>query len=131
MFESVGTLDYSRTEDGSYRLVVDVDPALVDLYRALAPKWLRMNKQRYAPHMTIVREAVLPDLERWGRYQGAEVAFQYRPPVQIGEVYYWLEAYCPELELLRQHLGLSPTDWYTKPPDLSDCFHITIGNRKP
>lgn len=130
MIESIGTLDYGHAQDGTYRLVVNVDPAIVELYRALVPRWIRLNRQKHAPHMTVVREATLPNPARWGTDHGAEVVFHYRPEVQAGEVYYWLEAYCPALDKLRVELGLPPSAWYTKPPDLADCYHVTIGNKK-
>lgn len=100
MIESTGTLDYSRAEDGSFRLVVDVDPGIVEVSRALVPKWIRLNRQKHAPHITVVRETSLPDPTRWGVDQGASITFRYNPEVQAGEVYYWLEAYCPGLPVL-------------------------------
>ena len=131
-FESVG---YLRWSPG--RLVLEVDPGIVEVARALVPKHIRLNRQKYAPHITVIRhlkaeeEAWLLAHPRWGgTREGEEVAFTYSPEVQIDETYYWLNAWSSRLEDVREELGLPRSDWYTEPPDHSHCFHATIGNTK-
>lgn len=124
-FDSVGVLRASYS-DGLYRLALEVDPGIVDVARALVPKHIRLARQRYAPHISVVREENPGPLS----LEGLKVPFTYCPEVVPGEVYYWLRAESPELRVLRASLGLPLMAWYNYPPDLEDCFHITVGNTK-
>lgn len=130
---STGILRYSRLEDGGYKLIVEVDPGIVQVARALVPRAVRLNTQRYAPHISVVRQEV-PPAEResfWGLYEGHSIEFEYSPLVHDDTRYYWLLAYCPRLHALRIELGLPYSTELTRPPDESvDCFHITVGNCK-
>ena len=124
---SEGVLRYSLT-NGLYRLALEVDPGLAEAYRALVPRYIRLNRPRYAPHVSVVREDRVG--AAWGRYEGQRVTFQYSPTIWEGSVYYWLRVVCPRLADIRVELGLPATDWYTRPPDDSDFYHLTIGNTK-
>ena len=130
MVSGEGLLNYSITETGLYRLVVDVDPAISDYYRALVPKSVRLNRQKYAPHITVLREAAIPRLLAWGAYDGERIVFEYNPEIRTGEVYFWLEVYSKDLEDIRVGLGLDPFGPNARPPDDKDCFHMTLGNLK-
>ena len=129
LHESSGPLRYSASE-GKYWLVVDVDPGIVEVARALVPKTVRLNRTRYAPHITVIRNEVPPDLTAWKAHEGEMVTFQYDSFVYNDELYYWLNAYCQRLNDVRTELGLHPVSEWTRPPDMADCFHITIGNLK-
>jgi hypothetical protein len=129
MIESTGVLRYSRPED-RFKLVVEIDQAIALFYRALVPRSVRLNPTRYAPHITVVRDEIPPNLEAWGKYEGHDLRFEYEPLVQRGEVYYWLNVFSDRLRSIRQELGLPPTSHLTRPPDDADCFHSTIGNLK-
>lgn len=129
MVPGFGTLHYSLDEHG-YRLVVDADPEIVNYYRALVPKSIRLNRTRFAPHITVIRETTLPNPALWAADHGATVEFQYLPVVKTGEVYYVLWVFCDALKSTRQRFGLPATTWYTRPPDDTECFHLTIGNLK-
>jgi hypothetical protein len=114
---------------GERKLHVVVDPAIADYARALVPKArrVRLNKPRFAPHITVIRNeewACNPDLD------GIEVQFRYDPLVVPGEVYWWLRAWSPDLLQLRVREGLPELSDLCRPPDMEDCFHITIGNTK-
>ncbi len=125
--ESTGTLRAS-VENGVYRLALDVDPGIVELARALVPRYIRLQRQKFAPHISVVRETQpVPGLLA---YDGREVGFTYCPEVVPGEVYYWLRAESQALRAIRVALGLPEMAWYTYPPDLEDVFHCTIGNLK-
>lgn len=123
--ESSGVLRASFDE-GLTRIALDVDPGIVDVARALVPRYIPLARQRFAPHISVVRESA--HVPGWQACDGREVPFLYCPEVVPGEVYYWLRAESPELRKLRASLGLPQMDWYTYPPDLEDCFHITVGN---
>ncbi len=125
LIEDIGTLQYSAD-----KLIVIVDPEIVKLARGLAPKYLKLNQQRYAPHISVVRHEVPPLMEHWGKYEGKQVSFRYSPCAQNGQVYYWLDAYSEELKAIRTELGLTPSSGLTRPPNGRECFHITIGNIK-
>jgi hypothetical protein len=129
MRQSKGTLRYSRTE-GKYWLVVDVDPDIVALARALIPPYFRLNRQKYDPHITVVRNEIPPNSDKWNLHAGEIIEFQYDPNVRNGKVYWWLDAFCDRLCEIRMELGLTPHSDMTKPPDAKSCFHITIGNTK-
>jgi hypothetical protein len=130
LFESWGPLRYS-IGTASYKLVVEVDKGIVNYYRDLLPKYIYLNRQMYAPHISVIRHEVPPNLEHWGKYEGEEVRFFYKPSVRHGTVYYWLDVFCVRLEEIRLELGLPVSSPYTRPPDgFSKCFHCTIGNVK-
>lgn len=128
-FQSSGPLQYSRTDDGGYRLVLAVDPGIVSLYRALIPKYHNVQKQAYPPHISIVRHET-PN-EHWGKYENEVVEFTYGNHIYHDEVYWWLNAYSNRLEEIRLELGLPVDSPYTRPPDgMKRTFHITLGNTK-
>lgn len=117
--------------DGSYRLVLEADPGLALLARSLAPKAARLQPGRYAPHVTVVRHEIPPQTAAWGRHEGEEIEFEYDPFVFDDGTYFWVQVRCPRLEEVRIELGLPPMSTWTRPPDLADTFHLTVGNAKP
>ena len=118
--------------DGLYRLVVEVDPGIVVYYRALLPKNVRLNRQKYPPHISVVRETHIPVQSYWNKHNGAAFIFDYSVEIQNNDTYYWLElSSAPQLGSIREEMGLDRSSWYTRPPNGRDCFHITIGNTKP
>lgn len=125
MYSSVGKLRYSE-----HYLVVDVDPGIVELARSLVPKAWYLNRQKYAPHISVVRHENPVVLKNWGKHEGREVEFKYSTYVYNDEVYYWLQVLSPTLNNIRIELGLSKFSERSRPPDGHDCFHITIGNTK-
>jgi hypothetical protein len=125
-FTSVGVLRYSR----DYKLIVEADPGIVETYRALVPKWVRLNRQRYAPHISVVRRETPLAFERWGLHEGKTVEFEYRGVIANDDTYYWLGVFSERLHEVRIELGLPPKSWITEAPDASSPFHITIGNVK-
>lgn len=128
MIRSTGTLSYST--DGPHKLIVEVDPGLVGLYRALVPPYVRLRRQRWPGHITVVRDEPVQRLDRWGTRQGQEIEFEFDPIVACDDTYYWLNVRCPMLAEIRRELGLSDTSALSRPPDGSDFFHITLGNLK-
>jgi hypothetical protein len=123
-------LRYSQRDD-RYWLVVDVDPEIVEYARSLVPKAVRLNRQKYAAHITVVRNEVPPNMAAWRAHEGEIVQFEYSPNVYNDQLYYWLGATCPRLREVRVELGLAEWSEFTRPPDMADLFHITIGNLKP
>lgn len=133
MLTSSGTLHYDnrRQDFGHQKLVLSADQALSDLYRALCPKYLRLNPQRYPAHVSVVRKEIPPQMEYWNKYEGEEIEFFYQPYVHGGTIYYWLNIFCTRLEEIRAELGLEVSSSFTRPPDgFVKCFHLTLGNIK-
>lgn len=127
--ESTGTLRYSQRDD-RFWLVVDVDPEIVEFARSLVPKTLKLNKQRYDPHITVVRNERPVNMDAWRAHEGELIQFSYSSVVFDDGLYWWLVASCPRLQEVRVELGLLEHSEFTRPPDMTDLFHITIGNRK-
>lgn len=127
MFQSVGKLQYS---ENPFKLALEVDSEISNYYRSLFPKYLKVNRQLFAPHISVVRKEIPVNLEYWGKYQNKELSFYYDNYVYNDETYFWLGAYSEELQIVRQELGLSATSWITESPDSGHKFHITLGNLK-
>lgn len=119
MFRSVG-----RFSSSSGRLVVLVDTELARYYRSQIPKSMVCRAGRYAPHITVVRnEPYEKDLQD-------PVEFEYDPYIHFNGVYWWLNCFSPTLISVRLELGLPASTDLTRPPDGSECFHMTVGNTK-
>lgn len=125
---SIGTLRYSVIDDGTSKLIVEVERDIAFLAKALAPRYLRLNGQRFPPHISVVRKERVSDHPRWGRYEGQTVAFEYGSFVFNDERFYWLRARSDALVEVRLELGLRSHSRWSMPPDGSRWFHITIGN---
>jgi len=129
LYESKGILRYSIVP--LIKLTVDVDQGILDYYRAMLPKAVRLNLQRYNAHISVVRKEIPPNMDVWGKHEGQEVDFQYENVVYNGAVYYWLNAFSKRLEEIRIELGLLVDSPFTRPPDgLAKTFHMTLGNTK-
>lgn len=130
LLSAIGTLSYSYSLSYGYKLIVNVDPEIVSVLRRLAPKYLRLNPQKYAPHISVVRKEIPGNLDEWGKYEGQPVEFNYSTFVYNDETYYWIRAYSDRLKEIRVGLGCRSWSELTRPPSGEDCFHITIGNTK-
>lgn len=125
MITSIGILNYTID-----KLVVDVDPGLVGLYRALVPPYERPKPQKWPGHITVVRNEIPPNAGRWGAHDSEFIEFEFDPVVVSDATYLWLNVTCPRLVSIRNELGLPAMSALTKPPDGTDFFHITLGNFK-
>ncbi len=121
---SIGILRYT-----SEKLYVEVDPGIAEFYRALIPKYYKVNRTRYDPHISVIREEITNN--KWGLYNGTHITFEYDSFIHNnGGVYWWLNVQSEILNNLRLELGLPIWSKLSRPPDGSDNFHITIGNTK-
>lgn len=114
------------------KIQVIVDAQIVAYARALLPASVLLNRTRYDPHITVVREEKVHPEPRMaaGKWHSQEVTFSYDPCVVPGEVYWWLRAWSDDLVEVRRSLGLPDLSWACRPPDGEDSFHITVGNTK-
>lgn len=122
----LGTLRYF---DDECKVNVRLEDDLVDYQRSLIPKHISLNRTKFPPHITVVRNEEIPNKDAWKRHDGLEIHFKYGY-VASGEVYWWIPVYCRKLTLIRKELGLPPSSTLTRPPNNRECFHITIGNLK-
>lgn len=113
-----------------YKLIVSVDNSICDYYKSLIPKHHYVQKQKYAPHISVVRNETPTNLNTWNKYVNKQIIFEYESFIHNDETYYWLNAYSELLEDIRVELGLPSLSEYTKSPDGKHKFHITIGNIK-
>lgn len=127
MFTSVGKLIYS---ENPYKLIVEIDPEISNYYRSLVPKYIHLNRQKYAPHISVVRKETPRDLSSWNKYANQEIEFEYEGVIYNDEAYYWLNVRSWDLEMIRRELGLNLISEITKSPDGRHRFHTTIGNIK-
>lgn len=130
MYSSSGYLIYEIDNSG-HKLNVIVDRDLSNYYRALIPKYIDVQPQKYPPHISVVRKETPIHLDKWNCYNGEEVEFFYDGIIRFGQVYCWLNVFCVRLEEIRLELGLPVSSIYTKPPEgFIKCFHMTLGNFK-
>lgn len=127
MFLSSGRLKYFQNP---YKLIVEVDQGISDFYRTLVPKYIKLNRQMYPAHISVVRKEIPPNLTVWGKYQNRVVEFEYEGYQYNNDTYYWLNVYSKELEEIRAELGLTRVSAITRSPDGRHKFHTTIGNLK-
>lgn len=125
-FSSSGLLITKPNERGnSY---IEVDTELARYYRKQIP--FKTNPQRYAPHITAIREEKYDtDLTKYCELK-IPIEFKYDHFIHWNETYVWLAVECPQMELIRISLGLEPISELTMSPDKQHRFHITIGNMK-
>jgi hypothetical protein len=129
---SAGTLRYSIEPVVGHKLMVEIDPGIAETYRALIPKAVRIQRPRFAPHISVIRKELIPEdkLDLWGLHADVEVSFAYEPDVYNDGTYYWLRVYSFGLLAIRKELGLPELSDLARPPDHFDSFHTTIGNVK-
>ena len=131
LFQSKGILRYSKTENAGYKLVVEIDSGISKFYRSLIPKYIKIQPQKYAPHISVVRKTYELNLSCWTKNEGHSVSFFYSNVIRNCEKYYWIDVFSVELEEIRKELGLPLCSQFIKPPkEYIHCFHITLGNVK-
>lgn len=128
-FKSVGRLEY---HENPYKVIVRVDPGISNYYyyQITQLAHIDIQRQRWAPHISVVRKEMPRFLNFWKKYEGAKIPFEYEYYVYNDNRYYWLNVYSPKLEEIRKELGLTRVSAITRGPDGKHRFHITIGNTK-
>ncbi len=121
MPESIGVIKYTDDDFGVY---VECDADLITYYRSMLPKNITLNKPRYAPHITAVRNETILRFNNWKRYHGNIISFTYSLEVEHNDTYWWLPVTCPTIGRIREGLGL------INAPPWDNGLHITIGNTK-
>ncbi len=129
VFISSGPLRYSVSPEG-FKLIVEVDPEITRLARALVPSHLYPQPTRYAAHITVVRKETPSRPEAWGAFEGREAVFSYTPEVAHDDAHFWLCCWSPFLLSVRYGLGLPLMTALTRPPSGQDCFHITVATAR-
>jgi hypothetical protein len=83
---------------------------------------LELNKPLRGTHLTIINdsEREAPMFEEARKlYDGKEVSFYIDPSTRTNGEHWWLRAYCPEGEAIREACGLRRESYFP--------FHMTIG----
>lgn len=127
MFESKGTVRYGKLLD--YRVVVDISKELSSYYYSFIPKYYRLHKPGWSPHITVVRpEIETPvNIHLWEKHEGKVIDFYYTNKIDNDRGFYWIFAWSKQLEEIRTELGLI-NSWsiVPTPEGFSKNFHITI-----
>ena len=126
LLTSSGRLQYLE----NFKLNIEVDEQIVEFAKYLVPKYIGLRKQKYKPHITVIRNEIISNLNKWGLYHDTIINFQYDNYIYNDDNYYWLRAFCPKLNEIRLELGLPISSQYSRAPDNFESFHITIGNTK-
>lgn len=130
MNKSTGTLQYSLDDESKERLILEVDKEISTYYRSLIPRHIKLNYQKFPPHISVIRKEKVLDQSLLKSFHGLEVSFEYDNFIHNDDTYYWLNAHSNDLISLRNKLSLPDYSELCKPPDGINCFHITIGNTK-
>ena len=118
MYLSKGFLEYN---DDYTRLVLRIDQQIVDYYFSLIPDYKNVIRQRWDAHITVVRTGrdIVINKEYWKKHNEV-IEYNYDGIIRFGKVYYWIDAYSDNLNIIRQELGLP----------IRERYHFTIGNVK-
>jgi hypothetical protein len=84
---------------------------------------LELNKPLRGAHLTIINdsEREAPDFEKAKEiFDGKEVSFYVDPDPRTNGEHWWLRAYCPEGEAIREVCGLRREPYFN--------FHLTLGH---
>lgn len=127
MLASYGLLVYS---ENPHKLIVKVDDEIGRYYRSLIPKYYRVQQPLYDSHISVIRNEKIVNLDFWKKYHLLNIYFEYDNYINNYGVYFWLNSKSDILTNIRMELGLSKTSEWSRPPDNSNNFHITIGNSK-
>lgn len=131
-FDATGTAQYfgQGTPEAPYKAWVLIDPELQTYYRSLVPLHYGVRPQRYPAHISFVRKIPPKNLDVWGKHEGRQVRFRYETWHYNDDRYWWLNVLSPDIEQIREELGMpavGPTTWS---PDGVHRFHTTLGNTK-
>ena len=124
MLFSDGHLHYSFYADGAHKVILTVDPELVRYCLSRIPKWVDPQRQKYPPHISVVRKEIPTNLDAWGKYENELIAFTYEPITWTDHKYVWFDCYSDRLQEIRVELGLPPYR------GTFESFHCSIGNYK-
>lgn len=103
---------------------LEIDRDFLNYYYSLIPKYIKVNKPKYNPHITIVRTKYEEIQQNYGLWDGMRIPFLYLPLMRQDKLYFWLDCFSLHIGLLRGHLGLS---WFR---NNFNSYHCTIANFK-
>jgi hypothetical protein len=124
MFESTGRLVYdpaARIKPEPYWLILKTDRELVHYYQ----HWIKQNYDLkfvstvWGSHVSVVRGTKPNNLRVWNKYQGKQITFKYSNNIYRKHWFFCIDVQCPELEDIREELGLSRVP--------ASGFHLTVG----
>lgn len=127
-FKTTGIVKY----DDCGKVIVVVDNDIANYYRKLIPKYYYVKPQRFSAHITVVRHLYETNLlmVNWKKHEGESIDLEYNNYIEHDGVYFFLNVRSKDIGEIRQGLGLSVLRKNSFGENISDYYHITIGNVK-
>lgn len=124
IFKSNGKIIYDPTAGNAkndWWIIVECPKDILDYYHhwILKEENIKLNKPLFGAHISVVRGEEPPNKELWRKYHEKEISFSYSHDIENKDEYYWLRVSSPELNDIREELGLTR--------DVEFGFHLTIG----
>jgi hypothetical protein len=93
---------------------------------------VKVTRSAWGSHISVVRGEKIPYKNLWKKYNGKKIWFEYNPEyLNTNGKHWWIRAVSPQLEEIRQEMGLTPQPTYfdrrTKKIKVNP-FHLTIGH---
>lgn len=126
MWDSTGKLIYDPKLSKFFKpwwMILKCDDGIIEYYQ----HWLKREGHEiivpaWGAHVSVIRGEEPSNKDAWKRYKDADIAFKSDGYLHSNEWYWWIKVESPQLEGIRQELGLQPMPEYD--------FHITIGKCK-
>ncbi|AEO93378.1 gp116 [Bacillus phage G] len=129
MYKATGKIVFNPvTREGDmpdklWWVMVECPHDIIEYYRY----WVTKNKNfkisypLFGSHISIIRNEEPPDEFKhlWGKRNGMEVEFTYTPDFETNGNYWWLKVDCPQLDDIREELGLPRKPFFD--------YHLSIG----
>jgi len=132
MHESTGVIRLEPklkrlSADTSGWAIIQVDQELTRYYVeqfnfANRARDIQIMKPAWGGHISIMRGENIKDRQLFMSFKNKPVKFSYNPEVKGNDNHFWLEVECPDVEDMREQLGLPRKPYFP--------FHLTIGVKK-
>ncbi len=132
VFEVIGTLDFEpenvtrkhESQSEWKRVAMIMTNCDMHLYYAWFIKkrfGLTLNKPLRGTHVTFISDRMSKDVFDQAKevFQGKTVKFYVDPEPRSNGEHWWLRVYCPEIEAVRESMGLTREPYFS--------LHLTIG----
>jgi len=104
----------------------------LDRHWPVTQKGIKLTRSAWGPHVSVVRGEKPLNIKLWKKYDGKKVWFEYDPKyLNTNGKHWWFRVISPELESIRQELGLTPQPEYFHRDSQTqrvNPFHLTIGH---
>jgi hypothetical protein len=107
-------------------------PPNINVAWPIMQRGIKVQSSAWGPHVSVIRGEVPLHPELWKKHENKRVWFEYNPKyLNTNGKHWWIRVVSPELESIREELGLTPQpvyfhrnsgEWRVNP------FHLTIGH---